>query len=184
MSVSQRGIDVLLVSISYLIAKQISLFHQEIDTPGHTAIIGASYPDYIACFDETPWSQYANEPPAGQLRFALPEVMNFTASLLADVAKTLPSSYMSTGGDELNTNCYANDYPTQLQLNSTNTTLNDALSTFTQITHAALIAEGKTPVVWEGTSLFLFLKMTLNSRGRSEMVLNWNVTLSNETIVM
>ncbi|KAJ8587072.1 glycoside hydrolase family 20 protein [Rhizopogon salebrosus TDB-379] len=145
-----RGIDVLL----------------EIDTPGHTAIIGASYPDYIACFDETPWSQYANEPPAGQLRFALPEVMNFTASLLADVAKTLPSSYMSTGGDELNTNCYANDYPTQLQLNSTNTTLNDALSTFTQITHAALIAEGKTPVVWE------------------EMVLNWNVTLSNETIVM
>jgi hexosaminidase len=76
--------------------------------------------------------------------------VNFTASLLADVAKTLPSSYFSTGGDELNTNCYTNDYPTQQQLNSTGMTLNDALNTFTQVTHGALIAEGKTPVVWEG----------------------------------
>ncbi|OAX35229.1 glycoside hydrolase family 20 protein [Rhizopogon vinicolor AM-OR11-026] len=145
-----RGIDVLL----------------EIDTPGHTAIIGTSYPDYVACFDATSWLQYANEPPAGQLRFALPEVVNFTASLLVDVAKTLPSYYFSTGGDELNTNCYADDYLTQQQLNSTNTTLNDALNTFTQAAHGALISAGKTPVVWE------------------EMVLDWNVTLSNETIVM
>ncbi|KAG2359682.1 glycoside hydrolase family 20 protein [Suillus spraguei] len=139
---------------------------KEVDTPGHTAIIGATYPDYVACFDEDPWATYANEPPAGQLRFALPEVVNFTASLLADIAQTMPSSYFSTGGDELNTACYTNDLPTQQQLNSTNTTLNDALNTFTLATHAALIAEGKTPIVWE------------------EMVLDWNITLSNETIVM
>jgi len=78
--------------------------------------------------------------------------MNFTASLLADVAKTLPSSYFSTGGDELNTNCYANDTLTQQQLNSTGMTLNGALNMFTQTTHGALIAQGKTPVVWEGGS--------------------------------
>ncbi|KAG1749468.1 glycoside hydrolase family 20 protein [Suillus lakei] len=147
---ASRGIDVMM----------------EIDTPGHTAIIGATYPEYVACFDARPWSDFANEPPAGQLRFALPEVVNFTASLLTNVAKTLPSYYFSTGGDELNTNCYADDYLTQQQLNSTGMTLNGALDTFTQITHGALIAEGKTPVVWE------------------EMVLNWNITLSNETIVM
>ncbi|OAX38800.1 glycoside hydrolase family 20 protein [Rhizopogon vinicolor AM-OR11-026] len=145
-----RGIDVLL----------------EIDTPGHTAIIGTSYPDYVACFGATPWLQYTNEPPAGQLRFALPEVMNFTASLLVDIAKTLPSYYLSTGGDEVNTNCYANDYATQQQLNSTGMTLSDALDVFMQTTHGALMAEGKTPIVWE------------------EMVLDWNITLSNETIVM
>jgi hexosaminidase len=139
---------------------------QEIDTPGHTAIIGTTYPDYVACFDASPWASYANEPPAGQLRFALPEVMTFTASLLSSIAKTLPSSYFSTGGDELNTNCYTNDLPTQQQLNATGMTLNDALNNFTQTTHGALIAQGKTPVVWE------------------EMVLNWNVTLSNDTIVM
>ncbi|OJA15838.1 hypothetical protein AZE42_12470, partial [Rhizopogon vesiculosus] len=135
-----RGIDVLLRGIDVLL---------EIDTPGHTAIIGTSYPDYVACFGVTPWLQYTNEPPAGQLRFALPEVMNFTASLLVDIAKTLPSYYLSTGGDEVNTNCYANDYATQQQLNSTSMTLSDALDVFMQTTHGALMAEGKTPIVWE-----------------------------------
>ncbi|KAG6372770.1 glycoside hydrolase family 20 protein [Boletus reticuloceps] len=147
---AERGIDVIM----------------EIDTPGHTAIIGTTYPEYVACMDASPWSTYANEPPAGQLRFALPEVVNFTTSLLSSVAKTLPSSYFSTGGDELNTNCYVNDTLTQQQLKSANTTLAGALATFTNITHSALIAEGKTPVVWE------------------EMVLVWNLTLSKEAIIM
>ncbi|KAF8133373.1 glycoside hydrolase family 20 protein [Boletus edulis] len=147
---AERGIDVMM----------------EIDTPGHTAIIGTTYPEYVACMNASPWSTYANEPPAGQLRFALPEVVNFATSLLSSVAKTLPSSYFSTGGDELNTNCYVNDTLTQQQLKSANTTLAGALATFTNSTHSALIAEGKTPVVWE------------------EQVLVWNLTLSKETIIM
>ena len=68
-------------------------------------------------------------------------------------------SYFSTGGDELSTKCYANDVPIQQQLNAANTTLLEALDTFTQSTHGALIAQNKTPVVWE------------------EMVLEWNLTL-------
>lgn len=151
--------------VSYAAARGIDVL-LEIDTPGHTAIIGTSYPDYVACLDASPWATYANEPPAGQLRFAVPEVVNFTASLISSVAQTLVSKYFSTGGDELNTNCYVNDTVTQQQLNQTGMTLNDALNTFTQATHGALIAQGKTPVVWE------------------EMVLDWNLTLSNETIVM
>ncbi|KAI5996029.1 glycoside hydrolase family 20 protein [Pisolithus orientalis] len=151
--------------VSYAAARGIDVL-LEIDTPGHTAIIGTSYPDYVACFDASPWATYANEPPAGQLRFAVPEVVNFTASLLSSVAQTLMSKYFSTGGDELNTNCYVNDSMTQQQLNQTGTTLNAALDTFTQAIHGALITQGKTPVVWE------------------EMVLNWNLSLSNETIVM
>ncbi|KAF8133347.1 glycoside hydrolase family 20 protein [Boletus edulis] len=147
---AERGIDVIM----------------EIDTPGHTAIIGTTYPEYVACMDASPWLTYANEPPAGQLRFALPEVVNFTTALLSSVAKTLPSYYFSTGGDELNTNCYVNDTLTQQQLKSANTTLAGALATFTNSTHSALIAEGKTPVVWE------------------EQVLVWNLTLSKETIIM
>ncbi|KIM66908.1 glycoside hydrolase family 20 protein [Scleroderma citrinum Foug A] len=151
--------------VSYAAAHGIDVL-LEIDTPGHTSIIAASYPDYVACFDASPWQTYANEPPAGQLRFALPEVVNFTASLLSDIAKTLPSNYFSTGGDELNTNCYVNDTATQKELNATGLTLSDALDVFTQATHGALMAQGKTPVVWE------------------EMVLSFNITLSNETIVM
>ncbi|KAG6375926.1 glycoside hydrolase superfamily [Boletus reticuloceps] len=127
----------------------------EIDTPGHTAIIGTTYPEYVTCMDASPWSTYANEPLAGQLRFALPEVVNFITALLSSVAKTLPSYYFSTGGDELNTNCYINDTLTQQQLKSANTTLAGALATFTNSMHSALIAEGKTPVVWEEQDLDL-----------------------------
>jgi hexosaminidase len=76
--------------------------------------------------------------------------MNFIASLLVGVAKTGPLYNLSTGGDELNTICYATDYATQQQLNSTGMMLNNALNAFTQTTHGALIAEGKTPVVWGG----------------------------------
>lgn len=90
------------------------------------------------------------EPPAGQLRLASSETTKYTAGLLAAVAKMFPSTLFSTGGDELNTNCYAADANTQEDLVSTGQTLEQALNVFTQTTHKAIIAEGKTPVVWEG----------------------------------
>ncbi|KZT28732.1 glycoside hydrolase family 20 protein [Neolentinus lepideus HHB14362 ss-1] len=138
----------------------------EIDTPGHTTSISASHPEYMVCNQASPWSTYANEPPAGQLRFTDPAVVNFTTALFSAVAKTLPGSLVSTGGDELNINCYDDDAQTQAELKSSGLTLEESLSKFTQSTHGALIAEGKTPVVWE------------------EMVLDHNVTLANDTIVM
>lgn len=92
----------------------------------------------------------SSEPPAGQLRFAEPATVNFTANLLATVAKSFPSKYFSTGGDELNVNCYTQDNETQATLNATGKTLEQALDVFTQTTHAALEKMGKTPVVWEG----------------------------------
>ena len=90
------------------------------------------------------------EPPAGQLRFASGDTTQFTTKLLAAAAKLSPSTLFSTGGDELNLPCYQDDTETQQLLNSTGKTLEQALDTFTQTTHAALIKEGKTPVVWEG----------------------------------
>ncbi|KDQ62085.1 glycoside hydrolase family 20 protein [Jaapia argillacea MUCL 33604] len=151
--------------VAYAAARGIDVL-VEIDTPGHTSIIWKSYPEHVACPEYTPWATYANEPPAGQLRFASPATTNFTASLLGAVASMFPSTLFSTGGDELNTNCYTNDSITQYYLNSTGETLEQALSNFTVKTHSVLEAMGKTPVVWE------------------EMVLVHNVTLSNETIVM
>ena len=90
------------------------------------------------------------EPPAGQLRFASPATTNFTAELLSAAAKLFPSKFFSTGGDEINTNCFANDPETQEILSSTGQTLDQALSKFTETTHGALEKIGKTPVVWEG----------------------------------
>ncbi|KAF8195383.1 glycoside hydrolase family 20 protein [Pholiota molesta] len=145
-----RGIDVLV----------------EIDTPGHTAIISTSHPEHIACAQATPWENFANEPPAGQLRLASQATTNFTANLVASIARTLPSTLFSTGGDELNVNCYTQDAQTQADLTASGKTLEQALDTFTQTTHGALEALGKTPVVWE------------------EMALDHNVTLSNQTVIM
>nr|VWP01985.1 Probable 3-oxoacyl-[acyl-carrier-protein] reductase oxidoreductase (EC [Ganoderma boninense] len=130
---SARGIDVMV----------------EIDTPGHTMIISASHPEYVACAEASPWTTYS-EPPAGQLRLASPDATSFTAEMLAAVARMFPSTLMSTGGDELNTNCYAQDAETQEDLKSAGQTLEQALDVFTQKTHAAIEAVGKTPAVWEG----------------------------------
>lgn len=122
----------------------------EIDTPGHTAIISTSHPEHVACAEATPWQDFANEPPAGQLRLASAATTSFTASLISAIAKTLPSTLFSTGGDELNTNCYSQDPQTQADLKSTGRTLEQALNVFTQATHKSLLDLGKTPVVWEG----------------------------------
>lgn len=31
----------------------------EIDTPGHTAVIGEAHPDFVACYHARPWADYA-----------------------------------------------------------------------------------------------------------------------------
>lgn len=84
----ERGIDVVM----------------EIDTPGHTAIIGDSHPEFIACRD-VPWTGYANQPPAGQLRFADDAVVNYTSAIFAAASELTASAYFGSGGDELNLRC-------------------------------------------------------------------------------
>ena len=141
----------------------------EIDTPGHTAIISEAYPEHIACALASPWSTFASgtcqttsccriseriffykEPPAGQLRIASNATAAFTAELLAAVAKMFPSTLMSTGGDEVNTQCYVDDSETQAELAQSGFSFEEALSAFTVTTHSAIQSLGKTPVVWEG----------------------------------
>ncbi|KZO96763.1 glycoside hydrolase family 20 protein [Calocera viscosa TUFC12733] len=138
----------------------------EIDTPGHTASIYESHPEYVACWNFEPWSTYANEPPSGQLRFAVPEVLNFTQQMFASVLSTLPGTLFSTGGDELNINCYVNDTLTQEALSASGQNLSEALSTYVLGTHDTVRASGKTPAVWE------------------EMLLVQNISLGSDTIIL
>jgi hexosaminidase len=155
------------------------------DTPGHTDILAESHPEHVACNQKSPWATYANgilsihtftsidlthstlyltEPPAGQLRFTNPATVTFVTNLLSAIAKLFPSKYFSTGGDELNQKCYADDQQTQQELKATGETLDQALSKFTVSTHTALIAEGKTPVVWEGLFAFRLIGVDRNFR--------------------
>ncbi|TFK70530.1 N-acetylhexosaminidase [Pluteus cervinus] len=151
--------------VSYAAARGIDVL-PEIDTPGHTSIISKAFPQHIACPEAAPWSNYANEPPSGQLRLASPDTASFTAKLLSSAASLFPGNTFSTGGDEINQNCYADDDKTQKDLKSQGKTFEQALDTFTQTTHAALHKAGKVAVVWE------------------EMALDHPVTLRNDTIVM
>ncbi|EMD39645.1 glycoside hydrolase family 20 protein [Gelatoporia subvermispora B] len=138
----------------------------EIDTPGHTAIISQAHPEFVACAQSSPWSTFANEPPAGQLRFADPNVTQFTTELLHAVAEMFPGTMLSTGGDELNIPCYDADTETQSLLQSSGQTLEEALNVYVQAEQKTLASVGKTPAVWE------------------EMVLVQNVTLSPDTLVL
>lgn len=129
----ERGIDVVM----------------EIDTPGHTTVIGNSHPDMIACNTHKPWTGWANEPPAGQLRFADPAVTAFTSRIFSAAIKLTKSAYFGTGGDELNEQCMDADQPTQRVLKANGWTLNDALKNFTAETHGTLLSAKRTPMVWQ-----------------------------------
>lgn len=106
---------------------------------------------YRFCFHCIKNLFHLTEPPAGQLRFTSQATVDFSTKLLSAAAKLFPSKYFSTGGDELNEECYNQDSETQQELSASGETLEQALDKFTQSTHAALEQEGKTPVVWEGT---------------------------------
>ncbi|KAJ6584388.1 N-acetylhexosaminidase [Mycena capillaripes] len=151
--------------VTYAAARGIDVV-PEIDTPGHTSVISKAFPEHIACAEATPWASFANEPPAGQLRLASEATVNFTAGMLKAAAGLFESQFFSTGGDEINANCYTQDSETQASLTSSNKTFAEALDSFTQASHAALRSVGKSAVVWE------------------EMVLSTPVTLANDTIVM
>lgn len=83
----------------------------------------------------------------------------------------------------MNTGCYSRDAQTQQDLKNSGKSLEEALSDFTQATHASLLALNKTPVVWEGQHLLVSSLVLLIKRG-VEMVLEHQVSLSNNTIVM
>jgi hexosaminidase len=132
---------------------------QEIDTPGHTESIAHSHPEHIACDSSSPWSQFAAEPPSGQLRVASANTTDFTASVLSAVAKTLPSKLFSTGGDEVNINCYMQDARTLADLQGSGKNLEQALDAFVQAAQGVLLDQGKTPVVWEGKTAITVLQL-------------------------
>ncbi|THU82938.1 N-acetylhexosaminidase [Dendrothele bispora CBS 962.96] len=151
--------------LSYAAARGIDVL-PEIDTPGHTSVISKAFPEHIACPEATPWANFANEPPAGQLRLTSASTVNFTQSLFDSASTLFTGKLFSSGGDEINKNCYDQDSETQADLAANGTTFEEALDAFTQATHGVLHENGKRVVVWE------------------EMVLEHNVTLANDTVVM
>jgi len=86
----QRGIDVIV----------------EIDIPGHTASIHHSRPELVVGYAREPWEEFAQEPPAGQLRFMDDDAKSLVSSILERLSNLLQSPYFGTGGDEINERIY------------------------------------------------------------------------------
>ncbi|KAI1319433.1 hypothetical protein EDD11_004010 [Mortierella claussenii] len=78
----------------------------EFDTPGHTASWGRAYPNLTVCLDMQPHSQYAAEPPAGQLDPLEPFTYTVLNGLIKEWSVQFPDSQVHIGGDEVNFKCW------------------------------------------------------------------------------
>ena len=130
----------------------------EIDLPSHAAAISHAYPELIAGHNAQPWSRYALEPPAGQLKLNSPEVPTFMSTLLGDVLPrtSIFSSHFHFGGDELNREIYLLD-PTVKS--SSMDVIRPLLQKF--FDHALSLAApyGQTPILFEDVLLEWGLKL-------------------------
>lgn len=83
----------------------------EIDLPSRAGAISHVYPELITGYNAQPWSRYALEPPAGQLKLNSPDVSEFMSTLLNDILPRTSkfSSHFHFGGDELNREIYTLD---------------------------------------------------------------------------
>ena len=135
----------------------------EIDLPGHTTSIGSAYPHLVTAKDVT-WSEYALEPPSGQLRLNSSEVPPFIETLLTDLlARTSQhSSLFHLGGDELNLNAYTLD-PTVRS--ASHKVLQRLVQAFIDHVISLATSHSLTVILWE------------------EMVLDWNLTLPQNVII-
>ncbi|TIA89004.1 hypothetical protein E3P99_02262 [Wallemia hederae] len=131
----------------------------ELDLPGHTQSVAESHPDLISCIDRRPWSNYAAEPPAGQLNLQNDDVLPLVQSVLDDLLPRAPSKYFGTGGDELNPACYDMTLDELAPLvRSFQSSLSDKLDEF-----------NKTAVVWH--ELSTEYEMPLED---GTLVINWS----------
>lgn len=136
----------------------------EIDMPGHTSSIWFSHPDLITSFNTQPYSNDCAEPPCGSLKLNDSAVFTFLDTLFDDLFPRLGqySTFFHSGGDEVNVNAYLLD--DTVRSNST-AVLQPLMQKFIDHVQGKITAAGLTPVVWE------------------EMLLTWNLTLANSTMV-
>ena len=108
------------------------------------------YPEHVACANKSPWSKYASEPPAGQLRIASKETVGFVKAIFDGVGKRVNGRMMSSGGDEVNLACWEEDEETMEELKRRNMTIGEALNGFVEEVQSVMEKNGKTPFIKSG----------------------------------
>lgn len=135
----------------------------EIDMPGHMGVEKA-YPGLSVAYNERPYGYYCAQPPCGSLRLNNTKVDKFLVKLFDDLLPRVApySSYFHTGGDEYRANNSILD--PDLKTNDV-AILQPLLQKFLDHAHDNVRKHKLTPIVWE------------------EMILEWNATLSKDTLV-
>lgn len=123
---------------------------QELDSPGHTNGIAFAHPEHVACADKMPWSRYASEPPAGQLRIANEGTLKFAMELFDSVASVFTGTMLSSGGDEVNLACWEEDAETVRDLEKANVTIGEALDRFVREVQGVIKKHNKMPFIKSG----------------------------------
>ncbi|CAG8645310.1 1737_t:CDS:2 [Dentiscutata erythropus] len=139
----------------------------EFDMPGHTHSVAESMPEIMSCINKQPiWTNYAVEPPSGQLNIALPKTYEFIHNLIPELTSYFTDKYYHAGGDEVNINCW-NTTPSIIEYLSQNpnSSVETLLAKFINETHEIVRKSKKTPITWQ------------------EMIVNHNLPLMKDIVV-
>ena len=137
----------------------------EIDTPGHTAIVGKSFPKLLVHGADSlkEWPRYCVQPPCGQLKLKDKYVEQFVSTILSSVGSSMRkfSNYFHTGGDEISETIY------ELQFGkNSRATISHELQSFLSHESGILQKMGYKHVVWE------------------DIILEWNCSLPRDNAIV
>ncbi|KAH6884454.1 glycoside hydrolase superfamily [Thelonectria olida] len=136
----------------------------EIDLPGHSASVHHSFPELVVAYNQQPWTQYAKEPPAGQLKLKSKLVRDFISRLFDDLLPRVAkhSTLFHIGGDELNKKAYTLEEGVE---SDSIEVLQPLLQSFFDHCIAKLDENGLDAVLWE------------------EVLLKWDIKFPKSTII-
>ncbi|KAJ2708208.1 Glucosamine-6-phosphate isomerase (Glucosamine-6-phosphate deaminase) (GNPDA) (GlcN6P deaminase) [Coemansia sp. IMI 203386] len=125
----------------------------EFDIPGHTYIVGNTFPDIMSCLNKQPnWDHFAAEPPSGQLNIAKPKATDFAIEIINEYSKLFTDKVFHLGGDEVNRNCWSED-PDVIKYLSDHPgeDVESLLAAFYTKVHDAVHGLNRTAMSWEET---------------------------------
>ncbi|KAJ1898986.1 Glucosamine-6-phosphate isomerase (Glucosamine-6-phosphate deaminase) (GNPDA) (GlcN6P deaminase), partial [Kickxella alabastrina] len=125
----------------------------EFDIPGHTYIVGQTYPELMSCLNQQPnWDKFAAQPPSGQLNIAKDSATNFAVDVINEYAQLFTDNVFHLGGDEVNRNCWTEDADVREYLAAhPGEDVESLLAKFYDKVHSAVHAMKKTGMSWEET---------------------------------
>lgn len=140
---ADRGIDVII----------------EIDSPGHIASLVHSYPSVITSYNRKPYSDWAKEPPSGQLKLGDSDAEELLGTIFNDILPHITSGVFHLGFDEVDLHVYQDQLSDVKDID----TLRPYLQHHFSYLQGILQKHNVTPMVWEEAVLEYKLELPPNT---------------------